>query len=340
MVSILAAAFLGCSNTGSKNSPATDLDSGKNCDGSCGGTDGGNNASGGGSGSQGGSGGATCKPLPRSATVPEGWEEFTTADCQLRLYVPSSKEYLPPPLIWEPCSSNTGPLPYDCRQIKVDWPTDQTPPYSLGGDQRAYVDSNGKVIMQVRKVYRLPGDDMPTAYMGLVVEADGPARQAFWRDYVPKQSRQTQIGDTNIAHGKSGWYISEILSTGYTNRRAPFAGDDTLLRPPILFDRMESSPDSAVVWVGPYFYTETTNTKDMVRKWDGTDMGISAYGPSVHSIPQWIGRTMLFAFQEWPRNEVLRWTEHDGTKVLVGFGDDYSRGAGHPGSDGVDLVWL
>ena len=49
---------------------------------------------------------------------------------------------------------------------------------------------------------------------------------------------------------------------------------------------------------------------------------------------------MLFAFEEWPWYEVLRWTEKDGTKTLIGFGNDYSRGAGHPGSDGVDLVWL
>jgi len=196
------------------------------------------------------------------------------------------------------------------------------------------------VVIQVRKVYQLPGEDSLTGLMGLVVEADGPVRQAFWRDYAPYRSHQTQLGDTNIAPGKSGWFMSEILPTGYTNRTAPFAGDDTLLRPPILFDRKESDPNVATVWVGPSFYNETTNSKDLIRKWDGTDMGIAAYGPSVHSLPQWIGRTMLFSFEEWPYYRVIRWTEHDGTQVLVGFGDDYSRGAGHPGSDGVDLVWL
>ena len=342
---VLAAAAFCCSTSGSKKPNPSEPDSGGNCDGSCAGSDGGFGGSGGSggqssTGGQGGSGGAECKPLPLTATVPEGWEEFTTADCKLRLYVPSSKEYLPPPLVWEPCTSKSGPLSYDCRQLKVDWPTEEPPPYSLGGDQRAYVDSNGKVIIQVRKVYRLPGAELPTAYMGLVVEADGPVRQAFWRDYAPRQSRQTQLGDTNIAPGKSGWYMSEISPSGYTDRRAPFAGDDTLLRPTILFDRMYSDPDCGTVWVGPDFYTLVTKSKLSVRKWDGTDMGIAAYGPSAHTIPQWIGRTMLFSYEVWPYYELLRWTEQDGTQVLVGFGDDDSRGAAYPGSDGIDLVWI
>jgi len=79
-----------------------------------------------------------------------------------------------------------------------------------------------------------------------------------------------------------------------------------------------------------------------VFKWDGTDMGVAAYATVAYSPPQWVGDTLLFALQSSPNYRVVRWTEHDGTKILVGadFGQDDLRGAANPGSDGKDLVWL
>jgi len=178
-------------------------------------------------------------------------------------------------------------------------------------------------------------------YMGMTVEADGPVRQAFWRDYLPEPpGHQITIGFRHPSAGKTSWAFVEWVGN-YPYRKAPFGGDDTLLRPPILFDRMQSDPDVASVIPGMGFYLE--NSRQMrVFKWDGTEMGIAAYATSAYSPPQWVGDTLLFALQSSPNYRVLRWTEHDGTKILVGadFGQDDLRGAANPGSDGNDLVWF
>jgi len=121
-----------------------------------------------------------CDPQPLPPDVPEGWEEYPFMECQYRLYVPSSREYLPPPLNWEPCTSNSGPLAYDCRQIRMDWPSVYPYPNALAIDYTASVESDGRVVIQLGKVYTKPGPEQLVAGMGLVVEADGPVRQAIW----------------------------------------------------------------------------------------------------------------------------------------------------------------
>ena len=283
----------------------------------------------------------SCVPQPLSDTVPEGWEEYPVMDCQYRFYVPSSREFLPAPLVWEPCTSSIGPLPYECRQIKVDWPSFEPPPYALGGQHSGYVDSNGRVVIQLQKNYEISRGGRLWGQMGLVVEADGPVRQAFWRDYVPKDTgRQITVYGSAIASGKSGWSVDEWIGN-HPNRCAALAGDDTLLRPPIFFDRLQSAPDVAIVIPGARFFLENSRQR-RVFKWDGTDMGIAAYATSAHSPAQWVGDTLLFALESSPNFRVVRWTEKDGTKILVGsdFEQDYLKGAANPGSDGKDLVWV
>jgi len=299
-------------------------------------------------GSGGGTGGRTdanpqkpkdpepCFPEPIPPTVPEGWEEFPVMDCKHRIYVPSAREFLPPPLTWEPCSAKTGPLSYEYRQIKVDWPSEQPAPYALGGNHSAYVDSDGKVVIQLSKVYEIPRQ---FAIMAMVVEADGPVRQAFWQDYAFDSSVVVSLGDTSVASGKSSWLVGDI-ENGRSQRIAPFAGDDTILRPSVPFNAPGTDPVVGTVWVGSEFFAERTPSRMRVRKWDGTDMGVVVHDTPAFTTPRWIGSTMLFSLESSPSYQVLRWTEQDGTRMLVGFGDDTSKGTANPGSDGIDLVWI
>ena len=103
-----------------------------------------------------------CEPQPLPPDVPEGWEEYPLSDCQYRVYVPSSPQYLPPPLIWEPCTSTIGPLPYDCRQIRQNWPSLDPAPYSLAWGSKASVEPDGRVVLQFRKVYTPTTGNRPT----------------------------------------------------------------------------------------------------------------------------------------------------------------------------------
>jgi len=176
------------------------------------------------------------------------------------------------------------------------------------------------------------------AFMGLTAEANGPVRQAFWVGYAAAKSDLLNLVNSSIAPGKSSWVASR-WSEGWPRRDAPFAGDDTLLRPPILFDRVQTDPDIAHVVAGTHFYLETSR-RLRVFKWDSTYMGLAASDAQAFSPLQWVGPTLLFAYASSPYYEIVRWTEHDGTRLLIGFGSDYSKGAGYPGSDGKDLVWI
>jgi len=177
-----------------------------------------------------------------------------------------------------------------------------------------------------------------TAFMGLTVEADGPVGQAFWVDYGFVKGDKISLANRSIAPGKSSW-VAIHLFDGAPVRNASFGGDDRLLRPPILIDRLASAPDAATVVAGANFYLETSRQL-RVFKWDGTDMGLAASAAQAYGPLQWVGPTLLFAYASSPHYEIVRWTEHDGTRLLIGFGSDYSKGAGYPGSDGKDLVWI
>ncbi|MCL2824643.1 MAG: hypothetical protein FWD57_11680, partial [Polyangiaceae bacterium] len=205
----------------------------------------------GGKGGSGGSGGSDsdvveppkeCDSQPIPSTVPKGWEEYPVMDCKYRLYVPSSPEYLPSPLVWEPCSSKTGPLSYNCRQIKMDWPSKQPAPYGIAGLSYAHVDGDGKVLLQFRKLYEQPGQ-ASTGLMAILVEADGPVRQALWRDYSSMYSKAIYVDPSSVTSGKSSWTINEVADNK-SIRVAALGGGDTLLRPPVLHDLPNGHIDS------------------------------------------------------------------------------------------------
>jgi len=224
----------------------------------------------------------------------------------------------------------------------MDWPSTQPEPYSLIGSQYASVDSHGKVVLMLRKIYELPGSDVPTGLMGVVAEADGHVNQAFWRDYAPAdsyKSGQITFVSTSIAKSKSGWYLLE-WAKGEQYRLAPFWGDDEVLTPTIINNRLVADSASGIAWIGEDLYAEATLGQGWVRKYDGTDMGVAVPDTWAYSTPQWIGRNLLFALEANPSYRVKIWTEQNGTQTLVGHSGDDSMGWANPGSDGKDLVWI
>ena len=257
-------------------------------------------------------------------------------NCRFSIYVPSSSEHLPSPLVWEPCTSTQEQITYECRQIKRDWPALTPAPYGLAGDISAYVDTDGRVILLLRKVYYPTLADI--GIMTLVVEADGPVRQAFWSGIMSRSEENRMLGSGTIAPGKSA--IAFYALSGFQPYRIEWiVGDDALLRPPTIFDRPVEDPMTGEVYSGSHHYVIKGNQFGVYR-WDGTYMGaVDSDAPAFGDV-QWVGRTMLYALASNPWFRIMRWTEHDGARVLVDLGDDYTRGAGYPGSDGKDLVWL
>jgi len=200
------------------------------------------------------------------------------------------------------------------------------------------LEPDGTVVLVVESTHRLPGSEQLVSRMGFVAKADGAVRQAFWQERIPGQAMIT-FGTTSIAPGKSGWRLIDMMD--FQNQiEVPFAGDDTLLRPPVFPLARDSDLDIGTIWAGSDFYMERTRNQRLIRKWDGTDMGVAVLDTGEYSKPVWVGPTLLFALSDNPYYHLVRWTEHDGTRVLVGTVGDRTKGAGNPGSDGKDLVWL
>ena len=145
-------------------------------------------------------------------------------------------------------------------------------------------------------------------------------------------------GTGNIGDGKSSGQIIEAKGNNAT-RVGAHAGDDTQLRPTIVYDRPYLDPQRGFPHVGRDFYVMKGRQFDVYR-WDGTHVAKVAYDPDAYAYEQWVGPTLLFALHSYPWYRVKRWTEQDGVRDLVGSGEGYYRGATSPGSDGKDLVWL
>jgi hypothetical protein len=263
-------------------------------------------------------------------------------DCKYRLYVPPSNDLLPQGLTWEPCTTDlVGPDTFDCRQVAVDWPTDIETPYALAGVSPGYVEEDGRVVLQVRKAHLRDGMSWQkeAAFMGLVVEADGPVRQAFWMDYDAYQSAPMILNNLAVAPGKSTWAAVEWHDMNVT-RRASFGGDDTDLSPPILLDRLEDSPDAAIAYAGANYWLQNGRAELRVIGWDGIDHGVLAGVTAAVSPATWAGDALLWAYESNPTYRLWTWTKQDGSRELTPFGSDLSKGAGNPGTDGKDLVWV
>ena len=279
-------------------------------------------------------------PCPVPGYVPDGWEEFPVPNSNCPVFVPSSEEYLPPPLIWEPCPSDTGPLPFECRQAVTDtspslWPM-------LGGSkhQHAFVDTEGNVVVQLMMQSYPPGpSDGPLGNIDVLMEMDGVVQQAFWQPYVPGQAHaRIAVTGGSVYGGKSTWHFSEVVD--YVPRwLGSVGGDNTLLRPPVLETGLESASKHAILLAGGNYYLVKD---DQIRmfKWDGTVAGQVTENMSTDAPVSWVENTLLF--EKWTQDtgQVLTWTERDGARLLLDFAGDDKGIVGSAATDGKDLVWF
>ena len=279
-------------------------------------------------------------PCTAPGYVPDGWEEFPVPNSTCPVFVPSSREYLPPPLIWEPCPSDTGPLPFECRQAITDtspslWPM-------LGGSkhQHAFVDTQGNVVVQLMMQSYPPGpSDGPLGNIDVLMEMDGVVQQAFWQPDVPGQAHaRIAVTGGSVFGGKSTWDFSEYVDE-LPRWLGTVGGNNTLLRPPVLETGLDSAAKRAMVLAGGNYYL-VKDDQMRVFKWDGTVAGQVAEGTSLDGPVSWVGDTLLFENWTQDTGQVLTWTKQDGARLLLDFAGDDKGIVGSAASDGHDLVWF
>ncbi|MCL2825399.1 MAG: hypothetical protein FWD57_15515 [Polyangiaceae bacterium] len=219
---------------------------------------------------------------------------------------------------------------------------EQPNPYGVN-PSLTVVESDGRVVIALRKIYELSGPSRPTGFMSMVVEADGPVRQAFWADYTPAEAIAYSPGPRSITREKSSWMVHATRVADVDSRRIiSIAGSHTDLRQPVLHDATIGDKEGGSIIAGNQFYLLSGHWF-RIRRWgDTTDVAYPANGGGggIYGEVYWAGDTLLMDLAVNPTYALLRWTEQDGTKTLVGFPGDKTKGATNSATDGKDLVWV
>ena len=216
--------------------------------------------------------------------------------------------------------------------MSIDWKTSGS--NATGGPPEAYVDAQGRVILQFRNIY----EDATTgriAAMALVAEVDGPVRQALFTGYELPTATGFWLLQAGVAPGKSLWKIIDWDSS--PNRRSAIGGDDALLAPGVLFS-LDAGRGAA--WAGPRWAVEVLPGAYRVIDWDTGDEVATAWQGSDASIPRFVGDVLYFSYTAPTDSALWIWTQAGGAVRLHGYGDDPTRAVGGLATDGVDMVWL
>ena len=124
---------------------------------------------------------------PPEPGPPEGWVPWNDFSPTCSLYVPSSREYLPPPLEWEPCFDTPVTQKLACRRIKKKWEGGHNPdpkgimrdtqlkePYGIADDE---FPSQEEFCILAKK-YELCAFDKKTGELvGCCVYEEGPPHE-------------------------------------------------------------------------------------------------------------------------------------------------------------------
>ena len=288
-----------------------------------------------GSGGGGGDGKVVDCPGPIPNDVPKGWVKHAVAACWYDLYAPPDPSLLPEGLKWQECT-DLGPSTYTCRELVVDWQDEASDP--VGGIPYATVLPNGEVLLQVRKLMtRFVDGKKQAASFDLVVEADGPVRQAFYQPWYDYGDAPFSLVRGGVSASKVG-YRAQGFSGGTLLGSAVIAGPNDALALPTLHTFNKDDPDTAGVRPGEKFYALTSGKLNVYR-WSGEHVGMIYQGLDI-SNPIWIDDALLWTADSTAISQIWTWAEQDGSHELISFGNDLTRGVANAFTDGTDLVWL
>ncbi|MBX3128057.1 MAG: hypothetical protein KF718_15140 [Polyangiaceae bacterium] len=266
--------------------------------------------------------------------VPDGWVRFPVFGCKYKVYVPPEPSLLPPPLQWEECT-DLGPDPYTCTQLVTPWPHNGQP---VGGQPRAWKDENGKVILQFRQ---MSGTTVTHAYTAVAAYADGPMLQAI------RVSEQTNQGPVLAVLPNGGaaapmralWRFSDYEGSSTANVTEIRGGPVTNPMADLIVRYEKGDVLSAGGYGGPK-YVALVGARLHIREWDGTDLGQQYVGLDIANTTWANAETLIWNAQSAVKSHLYRWTPSGGAEVIHSYGDDFSKGAASPATDGTDLVWL
>ncbi len=316
MVPVAASALLlGVVAACSHDAPATPSDAGKDS-AEAGAPDGGDSA-------------VACTPATRPASVPVGWETEKTYWPCCGIYVPTTKEQMPEPIVWEPCDAPEVPPTWKCRQMKVDWtPPKEATTAVAAAIMMGWLNPNGGVTFAFDRwkeegIYRLFAD------------ADGPVRAAVLANQWKYCNPYTEsVG--------SGYYAYKVME-GSVMGGAIVGKLDELQ--PLYTVRSEEMVHSGFS-VGSYGVMHIGNGQQIsVRPWTDLDTSIFVASPATQkgrqqNMAHFFGDALFWnSFTGSSPSELMVWTPDGGTQALVSTEPDWTKGVLAMSTDGKDMVW-
>jgi hypothetical protein len=271
--------------------------------------------------------GAPDVPAIGPSWSPEGWVHFGPSGCGY--IIPTTRDALPPPIRWENCPDNAlpGVRGAQCRMISPSWPAPGDPWVAYPGGAIAQRGGNAPSISFVRSAKH--------SQLLVVADVDGPVhtaqietRRACWANHISARdgrfafSASVKEDDTSFAiAGRIGDLRPAIYGVAKTPGTIArfFAGTRGLGR--LSFGFRISLFD----W--------DTETSELLWK-PQDDNALDGGDVLVH------GADVLFTSHSRSIMKIKVHRAGEGSRDLVSFGDDLSRGAGHPGTDGRDFVWV
>ncbi len=122
-------------------------------------------------------------PTDDDASYPspfEGWDLYPDYGPKCDFYVPKSAAYLPPPIKWEPCRSNSETANKSCRQMVLDWdPPKSSPKEWISPGVAAVSSETDRVTLMTARA--VDGDRIR-----FIADVDGPVHNAIRQKFNPR----------------------------------------------------------------------------------------------------------------------------------------------------------
>lgn len=276
-----------------------------------------------------GDGSNACVPPARPAGVPVGWELETTYWPCCGIYMPTAKDQMPEPIVWEACQASNLTPGLSCRQMKVDWvpPKDATTAVSAEF-KAAWKNPNGDITLMIER-WKEEG------HYRLFVDADGPVRAALLQ---PKVSACI-AGMEDVG---SGYYVYKMYETPNGGGAVVGKLDDPK---PSYAQRL---PDgfNAGFRVGSHGLMKIANGQQItVQPWSDLSKSILVASPATQkgrqqNAPYFWKETLFWNSSTGSSpSELMEWTPDGGTSALVTTEPDWTKGVHAMSTDGVDMVW-
>lgn len=255
----------------------------------------------------------------------DGWIRLDYPNCNF--YAAPSPEKMPPPLVWEPCSSIVAPLGIDCRQIKFNWqPPTNGGTTSIGG-MSGWVDAAGKSWLAV-------GFTPADLAVYVVAEADGPVHQA-----ISYKRGQCSITRARIDTTKAIFTVVRPHSKTSPEERGAI-GSDVNEVPRVLEHWADGAGRSYYAGPASYFALGAGNE---VRAWTpgAPPLGTVVLTDPGQMLPfRFVGNELFYQVGDQYYGRIKVFSPASGARDLVSFGNDVSSRAVNFGTDGIDMVWV